>query len=71
MNEIAPKHSWKYRRTFMFAVSGFAAALAIAALVVPTDPDVRKVALTGALTLLGAIVGSYVFGAVWDDKGRS
>lgn len=71
MTEVAPKHSWKVRRAFLFTVSAFAGALVLLALLVEPEAPVAGTAITGGLALLGAIVGSYVFGAVWDDKGRS
>jgi len=71
MTEVTQKHSWKYRRRFMFVVSAFAGALTLLALLVRPDAPVAGTSITGGLALLGSIVGCYVFGATWDDKGRS
>lgn len=65
-----PKPSWKNRRRFMFIVSAFCGAVIAYALVWGDCDAVGETALTMAFTALIAIVGSYVFGATWDDKGR-
>lgn len=70
MDPITPPYSWKFRRTFMFAVSGFAAALMMVALLVKPDAAISSNIIIGGFALLGSIVGTYVFGAVWDDKNR-
>lgn len=65
-----PPYSWTYRRTFMFVVSAFCAAVILLALLVKPDAAVAGTAISFGFGTIGAIVGSYVFGAVWEDKNR-
>ena len=65
----APEGSnWRYRRRFMFLVSLFCGVVIAYSLGWGEDTRKAETAITfGFLALMG-IVGSYVFGATWDDK---
>lgn len=65
-----PKHSWRLRRRFMFAVAAFCMASISVALVFRADAPVSPSVVSFGFGTLTGIVGSYVFGAVWDDRGR-
>lgn len=67
---VEPKHSWKIRRRFMFAVTAFCMAVILLALLVKPDTGVAGTAISFAFGTITGIVGSYVFGAVWDDRSR-
>lgn len=59
--------SWRIRRRFMFAVSAFCMWVVAYVLWKDLTSGPADTAVTMAfLTLLG-IVGSYVFGATWED----
>lgn len=59
--------SWRIRRRFMFAVSAFCMWVVAYVLWQDLTSGPADTAVTMAfLTLLG-IVGSYVFGATWED----
>ena len=63
-----PGTSWVLRRRFMWVVSGFCMAVITYILMKGLDTAPADTAMVFAfLTLLG-IVGSYVFGATWDDQ---
>jgi len=52
----------------MFAVVAFCMACIAWALYKDTDTAVMQSAVTAGFGTMTAIVGSYVFGAVWEDK---
>lgn len=61
------KSSWRIRRWFMFGVSAFCMWTVAYVLYKDLDSGPADTAVTMSfLTLLG-IVGSYVFGATWED----
>lgn len=59
--------SWKLRRRFMFAVSGFCMLVIGYILFRNLDTGPADTAMTMAFFTLGGIVGTYVFGATWED----
>jgi len=59
---------WIFRRRFMFAVSLFCAIVILWIIEKGADTVVNQTAVTMAFATLISITGSYVFGAVWDDK---
>ena len=69
--EVVPPNSWKRRRRFMYAVSGFSMLAIGYVLVTGSTTAPAATAVSMAFTTLISCVGSYVFGATWDDKGRS
>lgn len=60
--------SWKYRRTFMFIVSAFCMFVVVFVLLKDLKSGPADTAVTMSFITLLGIVGSYVFGATWDDK---
>lgn len=68
---VSPAHSWKYRRRFMFIVAAFCMAVILICLLGKPDPSIAGTAVTMSFATLASIVGAYVFGATWDDKGRN
>lgn len=64
------KDNWKYRRNTVFAALFWVAAMVMYILFRGNDTMLYRdvsVALIGAGV---AIIGSYVFGAVWDDRSK-
>lgn len=62
------RERWKYRRRVVFATLVYIAAALAYLIVRGADTALNQqiaLALVGAGT---AVIGSYVFGAVWDDK---
>lgn len=67
MDRNPGQSSWRIRRRFMFAVSAFCMWAVAYVLWKDLSSGPADTAVTMAfLTLLG-IVGSYVFGATWED----
>jgi len=61
-------HSWQKRRRLMFSIVAFCMACIAWALYKDTDTQVMQTAVASAFGTMTAITGSYVFGAVWNDK---
>jgi len=61
-------HSWQKRRRLMFSVVAFSMACITWALYKDTDSTVHQTAVTMGFTTLISITGTYVFGAVWNDR---
>ena len=59
---------WQTRRRLMFAVVAFCMLCISWALYQDTDTIVMQSAVTSGFATMAAILGSYVFGAVWEDK---
>ncbi|RUQ78151.1 hypothetical protein ELZ22_17305 [Brucella abortus] len=60
-------YTWRRRRQFMFAVSGFCAAVIAYVLLTDMQSSVAETAVIFAFLALIGNVGSYVFGAAWQD----
>lgn len=63
----AGRGNWSVRRRFMFIVSLFCAYCITYVMLKGQDSRVNETIVTWAFLCLGAIVGSYVFGAAWQD----
>lgn len=61
-------YPWRERRRFMWIVIAFCMATIAWALFKDSDTAVMQSAVTMGFTIMGTTVGSYVFGAVWEDK---
>ena len=59
--------SWRIRRKFMFAVSLFCVLVISYCLFYNLETRVAETAVTMSFVTLLGIVGSYVFGATWQD----
>lgn len=62
--------SWKIRRRIIFSTLLFCAACIVYSMVWQERETIAEVVITNAFLAGGAIIGSYVFGAVWDDRGQ-
>lgn len=66
-NEIAKPGEWKRRRRIIHATLSYC-ALAVPALTVwSPDSNLTHQTVLALIGLSGAVIGSYVFGAVFDD----
>lgn len=63
--------AWKYRRKFMVVQTMFCKLVIGYVILSDMRGEVAEAALTMAFVLLGAIVTSYVFGAVMDDRNKT
>lgn len=60
--------SWRVRRRIVCLTLAFCAAVVGYSVSVGGDSRVLETAVLGAFALSGAVIGSYVFGAVWEDN---
>lgn len=58
---------WNVRRKFMFVVSAFCMGVITYVLYKELNTAPAEAAVTMAFLTLTGIIGSYVFGAVWQD----
>lgn len=62
--------SWRWRRFFLWAVNVFCGWVIGYSLVERLDTRVAETAVMFAFLTMAGSVGSYVFGAVWDDRNK-
>lgn len=62
------KPSWRIRRRIIVATLLFCAGEIIYLTGWGDDTDLASTIANGVLILAGSVIGSYVFGAVWDDR---
>lgn len=60
--------SWKIRRRIILATLAFCAVCTVYLMVWGRDTAVNETIALGLVGLAISTVGSYVFGAVWDDR---
>ncbi len=58
---------WRARRSFLFAVNALCFVVIFYALFKGLDTRTSETAVSMAFTTIIASVGSYVFGATWED----
>jgi hypothetical protein len=64
------KPQWYVRRRIITSVLIFdALVIAYSLYTTDIDAEVAKTAISAAFTSGSMVIGSYVFGAVWNDKG--
>ena len=61
-------HSWQKRRRLMFSVVGFSMGCIAWAMYKDSGSAVHLTAVQMGFGTLISITGTYVFGAVWNDK---
>lgn len=62
--------NWPKRRRYMTAVLAWAMLNVDYILIFGQDNALNQNALFAMVTLIGSIIGAYVFGAVWDDADK-
>lgn len=60
--------NWRMRRRVILTSLAFCAGVIVYVLAAGLDSRVAESAVNGAYLLMGAVIGSYVFGAVWEDR---
>ena len=84
LNRNGAKSNWTIRRRIVALTLSFCAAMVVwvvykdpvtscaMANMVPVDPDVavKTVVVQSAFFLAAAVIGSYVFGATWEDRKK-
>lgn len=71
---MAEKHhllgSWTNRRRYLYLVSAFTMVMMAGGLVYRPDASVTRVVIEMGFIALISFVGTYVFGAAWDDHNQ-
>ena len=67
---VCGSRDWTIRRRIIYATLGFCAGYSIYALVWTVSDARAEAAILQSFLLAGAVVASYVFGAIWDDKNK-
>ena len=62
------KNNWKIRRRVVNATLVFCAVSVAYLMLAGDDTDLHRSIANGLILLAGSVIGSYVFGATWDDK---
>jgi len=60
--------TWKIRRKIVITSLLFCGIVIVYVVWSADDTRVNETALIGSFGLMGSVIASYVFGAVWDDK---
>ena len=63
------RSSWKIRRRIIIIVLLWCGGMVTYLSVLGRPIQLSETAVNGLLLLMASVIGSYVFGAVWDDKG--
>lgn len=61
--------SWTMRRRIIIATLLWCGAMVTYLAILGRPIQLSETAVNGLLLLMASVIGSYVFGAVWDDKG--
>lgn len=67
VSNMQRKPSWKLRRRAVFASLIFCAIIITYIVFIAEEKAVHETAVFSAFGLMGAIIASYIGGAVWDD----
>ena len=62
------KPSWAIRRRIVISTLLFCGSEIVYLTIWGKDTDLASTIANGILLLAGSVIGSYVFGVVWDDK---
>lgn len=61
---------WKIRRRVVAITLAFCAAVVAYCVYVNTGSRTEETAVLSSFGLAGAVIGSYIFGAVWEDTSN-
>lgn len=64
------ERSWKWRRISVFLPLAVCLGVIVFLAGWGADTRLNQDLATGAYLLIGTLVGSYLFGAAWDDRNR-
>ena len=68
MGEMQSKDSWRIRRRIVFLSLVYCAGSVSYIMLFGDDSELNRSIVNGLILLAASVIGSYVFGAVWDDK---
>lgn len=64
------ERSWRIRRAIIIGTIVWCVAMVTYLAVWGRDINLSETTVNGCLLLMASVIGSYVFGAVWDDRNR-
>lgn len=64
------ERSWFYRRWTAIGVLVWCGLLVTFLAVFGKPDSLREAIATGALLLMGSVIGAYIFGSAWDDRNK-
>lgn len=64
------RQRWTIRRRVVNLTLAFCAACILYLIIAGEDTRLHETIASGLILLSGSVIGSYIFGATWDDKGR-
>lgn len=70
VENLLPHDNWPIRRKWMLSILIWAVVNAQYVILMGDDTALNQNALYALLGLIAGIIGSYVFGAVWDDNDK-
>jgi hypothetical protein len=70
MGRVMQRSSWTIRRRIVVITLVWCGAMVTYLSVWGRPVSLSETAVNGCLLLMASVIGSYVFGAVWDDKNR-
>ncbi|MGR9384925.1 hypothetical protein [Rhizobium leguminosarum] len=70
MADLLARSSWAIRRRIIIATLIWCAMLVTYLAIWGRPTSLSEAIATNLLLLMGGVIGSYVFGAVWDDQSR-
>jgi hypothetical protein len=67
---MAIRASWTIRRRIVVITLGWCGTMVTYLAIWGRPISLSETAVNGCLLLMASVIGSYVFGAVWDDKNQ-
>ena len=64
------ERSWRIRRAIIIGTIVWCVAMVTYLAVWGRDINLSETTVNGCLLLMASVIGSYVFGAVWDDRNK-
>jgi len=68
---ILSRNSWTIRRRIIVGTLLWCGGMVTYLAIFGRPVSLSETIANGCLLLMASVIGSYVFGAVWDDKGRA
>jgi len=69
-NRNGPTATWRVRRRIIHTTLIFCACCVLYVLLMPKPTSVHETIAVALIGLAISVIGSYIFGAVWDDKNQ-
>lgn len=67
---MTDKERWQIRRRIVNITLVFCALSVTYLMLKGQDTQLHQAIANGLILLAGSVIGAYIFGATWDDKGK-